>query len=104
MYGTLARVRPKQGQEQIVIDLTERWIRERAPDVPGFVADYLLVPNTGTGDMLILSVFASEEAYRANADATEQDHWYREFRAALETDPEWSDGEILAFEGARVPL
>jgi heme-degrading monooxygenase HmoA len=104
MYGTLARVRPKQGQGQVIIGLTERWISERAADVPGFVADYLLIPDSGQGDMLILSVFASEEAYRANADATEQDRWYREFRAALESDPEWSDGEIIAFEGARVPL
>jgi quinol monooxygenase YgiN len=104
MYGTLARVRPKQGRGQEIIRLTERWISERGADVPGFIADYLLVPDNGQGDMLILSVFASQGAYRANADTIQQDRWYREFRAALESDPEWSDGEIIAFEGARVPL
>ena len=104
MYGTLVRVRPKPGKHQALIDLMEEWTRERAPDVPGFVADYLLTPDADCGELLILSVFASEEAYRANAATAEQDRWYCSFRALLETDPEWSDGQILAFEEARVPL
>src|SRR5438094_10510101 len=40
MYGTIARMRPKAGHEQEVLDLMEQWNRERKPNVRGAVGGY----------------------------------------------------------------
>jgi hypothetical protein len=37
----------------------------------------------------------SKEADRANAESPEQHARYEEYRALLDADPEWHDGEII---------
>ena len=103
MYGSLIRFRPLPGQEETVIAGTQRWLRERGVTT-GFVGEYLLKPDDGSGEWAGIVVFDSEASYRRNAADPEQDQWYREFRATLAADPEWSDGEIIALEPASVPL
>jgi hypothetical protein len=104
MYGTLVRIRPKPGQETTIDALNRRWLQERAPRVPGFIAEYLLASESTPGELVGLVLFDSESNYRKNADDPEQDRWYRELRAALDADPEWNDGEIVALEPATVPF
>jgi hypothetical protein len=43
--------------------------------------------------MLVVG-FESEEAYRKNAESPEQHARYEKYRALLDADPEWYDGEI----------
>ncbi len=104
MYGTVVRVRPKPGQEQATLDRIDQWLHERAPRVVGFITEYLLRSEAHPGELLVLAVFASKEAYVANANDPAQDRWYQGFRATLETDPEWNDGEIVALERSAVPI
>jgi hypothetical protein len=104
MYGTMVRIRPQLGQEATVDALNRRWLKERAPQVPGFIAEYLLESSSRPGELVGLVLFDSESSYRKNAADPEQDRWYRELRAALETNPVWNDGEIVALEPATVPL
>jgi hypothetical protein len=40
--------------------------------------------------------FESKEAYQKNAASPEQNARYEEYRALLDADPEWHDGEIIA--------
>jgi quinol monooxygenase YgiN len=94
MFGTIFRMRPKQGQEQALVQMLERWERERRPQVAGFVASYLLTSRTNPGEVVGVAVFDSEQSYQKNANDPEQDRWYRELRALLESDPEWNDGEV----------
>ena len=96
MFGTIFRMRPRAGQEQAITQMLERWNRERRPNVRGFVASYLLTSRSHPGELVGVAVFDSEASYKENADAPEQDHWYRELRALLEADPDWIDGEIRA--------
>jgi hypothetical protein len=79
-------------------------LHERAPRVPGFIAEYVLVSESRPGELVGLVLFDSKRSYRQNADDPEQDTWYQELRAALAADPKWEDGEIVAFEPASVPL
>ena len=104
MYGTIARLRPNRGQETALDEIGQRWLRERAPTVPGFVAQYVLKSEQHPGEVLTLTVFDSKAAYRQNADDPDQHRWFEQFRALLAAAPEWNDGEVLAFTPATVPL
>jgi antibiotic biosynthesis monooxygenase (ABM) superfamily enzyme len=95
MFGTVARLKVKPGEEQAVRQWSERWWRERAPKVKGAVTGYLCKPVNGPPDeYVMLAVFDSKDNYYANANDPEQDRWYQEFRGHLQADPEWSDVEI----------
>jgi len=104
MYGTIARLRPLPGRERAVDDLGHLWLRERAPTLAGFVANYVLKSEQHPGEVLTLTVFDSKAAYRQNADDPDQHRWFEQFRALLAAAPEWNDGEVLAFTPATVPL
>ena len=41
-------------------------------------------------------VFEDEAAYRANAASPEQHRRWQQMRSALESDPEWHDGEVVS--------
>ena len=104
MYGTLARYQPTPGRERDVFEYAERWIREYGSKIDGFVGEYVLVPDDRRGDVLALAIFASEASYRKNASDPEQGAQYRELRALLASDPEWTDGTIVSFKPETVPL
>jgi len=104
MYGTIARLRPLPGRERAVDDLGHLWLRERAPTLAGFVANYVLKSEQHPGEVLTLSVFESEETYRRNAADPDQHRWHERIRALLAAEPEWNDGAIEAFTPATVPL
>jgi heme-degrading monooxygenase HmoA len=104
MYGTVYRARVTPGQEQAADELLQVWLRERAPKVDGFVRHYLIKSANHPGEWLGLVIFESEASYRKNAGDPEQDRWYRRFRAVLEADPDWYDGEITVAESGAVAL
>ncbi|MBI4308053.1 MAG: hypothetical protein HY684_04535 [Chloroflexi bacterium] len=95
MYGTIARIQPKRGQEKAIVALMEEWNRARKPKVKGAVAGYLLRPEAKNGELIMVAVFQDKKSYRANADDPEQDKWYRRLRELLQADPTWEDGEII---------
>jgi heme-degrading monooxygenase HmoA len=68
---------------------------EVAAGTPGFVFDYVYRLDSGSNEYILVVAFESREAYRANADRPEQHQFYLQFRALLEADPEWLDGEIV---------
>ena len=94
MYGTVARLRPKEGQRQDLFDMMEDWNRTRAPQVKGVVGAYMMIPDNKPGEALMIAMFEDKEAYFANANDPEQDRWYQRFRERLEVDPVWEDGEF----------
>jgi len=90
MYGTVARTRIKgenRAQLQQVIE------RQAYEEVPGFVASYTLFEND-SDVAWIFAVFTDRESYERNADEPAQHERYLEYRALLEEDPDWHDGEI----------
>jgi hypothetical protein len=104
MYGTIMRARVKPGLEGAADELGRRWLRERAPSVTGFIGEYLVRSADRPGEVMGLVIFDSEENYRKNAADPEQDRWYRQFRAIMEADPEWFDGEITSVTSEVVAL
>jgi heme-degrading monooxygenase HmoA len=104
MYGTVARMQVKPGQEEAVKSLNERWLQERRPDATGFIASYALKSDRAPSEWNVLVIFDSEENYRKNAADPEQHKQYEALRGLLQTDPEWNDGEIFTIEPASVPV
>lgn len=94
MYGSIFRMKPKAGEKDAIIEMTQEWRKQRG-DVPGFVGSYAL--EAANGDLIGVAMFENEETYRANANDPDQDAWYQQLRAKLETDPEWNDGEFHSF-------
>jgi quinol monooxygenase YgiN len=96
MFGTVALMKPKPGQEQAVVAMLDKWWNERRPSVKGAIASTIHRNITNPQELIMSVVFDSEENYRANASDPEQDKWYREMRELLDADPRWMDGEVLA--------
>lgn len=95
MYGTVFRMRVVPGKEQELLELGERWAREQGFRTPGYIGEYVYRSESNPRAFIGAVLFESREAYLANADNPEQDRWYQQFRALLESDPEWNDGEIV---------
>jgi quinol monooxygenase YgiN len=91
MYGTIARMRIKPGKEAEL----RRLGNEMAPQIPGFVFQHVYRMDADPNECYLVVAFESKEAYRANAGSPEQAARYGQFRALLDADPEWHDGEIV---------
>lgn len=91
MYGTVARMRFKEENKQALVDA----LMAHPTETPGFIGAEILI--TGDAGELILAVrFEDKDSYVKNADSPEQNERYMQFRALLESDPEWTDGEWIA--------
>jgi len=90
MYGTIARVitQPaKVGEIQA--------LAHRMETAPGQLARYVFQADADPGELWLVGVFASKEAYWANARSPEQHARYTDLRNLMTADPEWHDGAII---------
>ncbi len=91
MYGTIARVRIDPAK----IDELKA-VGDSMDTAPGQVARYVYQMDADPGVLFLVAVFASKEAYWANAQSPEQNERYMQLRALLLEDPEWHDGAIVS--------
>ena len=90
MYGTIARVKidPAKLEELIALG-------RRIGVAPGQIAHYVYQMDANPGELFLVVVFESREAYWANAQSPDQNQRYQEMRSLMLADPEWHDGEIV---------
>lgn len=93
MFGTVAIIKPKAGQEQAIVDMLDQWWENRRNEVRGAIASSV---HRNGAELILSVVFESEETYRANASDPAQDKWYQEIRALMDADPRWMDGDVLS--------
>jgi heme-degrading monooxygenase HmoA len=98
MFGTVARIRVKPGAEKQLLEMTQE---ESDLKIPGFIAQYVYRTDNDPREYYLVVLFENRETYFANADSPEQDTRYRRFRALLDDDPEWHDGEVVYADSAR---
>jgi quinol monooxygenase YgiN len=96
MYGTLARMKIKKENLDKVREMMDPSAQRK---VEGFRASYVVVPDQRDDEIWLLAVFEDEASYKKNAASPDQDKEFRAYRALLEDDPEWIDGQIEVFEG-----
>jgi quinol monooxygenase YgiN len=92
MYGTVAKTRVKPENRDKLRAVLEK---QSAAQVSGFVAGYMLYENDSDTAWLF-AIFDDRETYDRNADDPAQNERYVEYRALMEDEPEWHDGEIQA--------
>jgi hypothetical protein len=92
MYGTMMRARVTPGKRQEAYAMMGEGL-----DTAGFRATYVLLPDEDEDAIVAAVIFEDQTTYSANAHDPATEEWYGRFRALLETDPEWTDGEWLSF-------
>lgn len=101
MYGSIFSLKFEAGQEQKLLEMFQKWEKERKPKVKGAVASYVLRPDNHPGELIGVAVFRDKASYTANANDPEQDKWYQEMRRLLLADPQWQDGEYVVAPAAK---
>ena len=95
MYGTIARMRIKPGAEAL-FDAQMKALGGTTLGDQGWVSTMIYRSDADPREVWMVVAFESREAYHANAERPNQDMHYRLMRGALEAEPEWHDGEIVA--------
>jgi quinol monooxygenase YgiN len=90
MYGTVARTRVKPENRE---KLRQTLAAQDAAAVPGYRTAYLLYENDSDVAWMF-AVFEDRASYERNADDPAQNERYLEYRALMEEEPDWHDGEI----------
>jgi hypothetical protein len=95
MYGTIARMRLKEGMEEQITAYMQQY---QDVEIPGARAAYLFRMDADPRELYLVAVFDSKEAYVANAGSPEQHSRYEEMLRLIEGPPEWHDGEVIYSE------
>ena len=93
MYGTIARMKVKEGHEQALLELERTELASNRGVAPEFLYVYKL--DGSKNEYLMVVAFESQEAYRKNAESPEQHERYQRVMEHLDSPPEWSDGQII---------
>lgn len=96
MYGTVAKMWVKDGAQADFLRITAEV--EGVP-VPGMVAVHVYQMDADSREYYMTVLFDSKEAYVANARSPEQHARFTLLMTALETEPEWHDGEVVYANG-----
>ena len=95
MYGTIARMRLKEGMEAQAQAYMSKY---EDVEIPGSSAVYLFRMDADPRELYLVAVFDSKEAYVANANSPDQNSRYEELLRLIEGPPEWHDGEVIYSE------
>ncbi len=90
MYGTVARMKI---QREKVDELRAVMAEVEARAVEGHRATHVLIPDDGRDEIVLAVFFDDKASYRKNADDPRMHEDYLKYRALLDADPEWTDGE-----------
>ena len=90
MYGTIAKIHTDPAQVDAL-----RALAARMGAAPGQLGRYVFQMDADPGELFLVAVFESRQAYWDNAQSPEQHQRYQELRALLDSDPEWHDGAII---------
>ncbi len=91
-FGTIAHYRVKPGHEDAL--MAEMKTFETSPP-PGWIYTTVFRAAEGADELLMSTVFESEEAYRRNADSPAMGERFQAMRQHLAADPEWHDGHVI---------
>lgn len=93
MYGTIARMKVTSENLEKLQELV-KGVEQRP--VEGFIGTHVLVPDTWQNEVLMVVMFEDRTSYVKNANDPAMHEDYEKYRALLEADPEWTDGEWVS--------
>lgn len=92
MYGTVARMRVRQGDAEAFQHIAREIGVGRAPGQVGVIAYQM---DSDPNEFYLAVIFESRDSYAANAQSPEQHERFMKLMSVLEGEPEWHDGEIV---------
>jgi quinol monooxygenase YgiN len=93
MYGTVARMKVKPGKmDEFIANMTSSQ-QERGTD--GYMGEIVYKMDNNPNEIMLCVFFRDKAAYQANASSPDMNKEYEEYRAMLDADPEWNDGEVI---------
>jgi quinol monooxygenase YgiN len=93
MYGTIARMKVKSGKLDDLVKLTADTVNTRRPK--GYLGEIIYKMDNNPNEVMMAVFFADKASYQANANDPEMNKQYEQYRALLDADPEWTDGEVI---------
>ena len=98
MYGTVAFMKVKPGKVDDFIAFSREFADQRRPK--GYVGEYVYRLDGDPNQVVMAVLFQDKASYQANANDPSMDKEYQRYRALLEEDPVWHDGEVIySFKG-----
>jgi hypothetical protein len=80
-------------------ELAQVMAEDNLATIPGWIADYVFQSTSDPNMCYLVAFFQDQESYQANADSPEQHERYLKFRACLDEEPEWHDGNVISATG-----
>ncbi len=93
MYGTIARMKVKSGQMSAFKKVMDDFNANRHPK--GYSGQIIYQMDSDPNEIMLAVFFADKASYQANASDPEMNKEYERYRALLDADPEWNDGEVI---------
>lgn len=93
MYGTLGRMKPKQGKRDELLELLRTPPSGAAAE--GYRGSYLLKADEGD-EVVVAVMYEDKDAYFAMVHDPKTDENFGKIMELLEAEPAWTDGEWIA--------
>lgn len=93
MYGTLGRMKPKQGKRDELLELLRTPPSGAA--AAGYRGSYLLKADEGD-EVVVAVMYEDRDAYFAMVHDPKTDENFGKIMELLEAEPAWTDGEWIA--------
>jgi quinol monooxygenase YgiN len=68
---------------------------EAARQPKGHLGEIVFQTDSNPNEVMLVVFFQDKETYQANANDPEMHKEYEQYRALLDADPEWNDGEVI---------
>jgi quinol monooxygenase YgiN len=94
MFGTIGRARPKPGQEDAFRAISEDWVREMRPKIPGRVIELIGRSVEHPDEIMFIALMQDEATYRKLADMPEQHEYFERFSEVTDGGIRWEDVEL----------
>lgn len=95
MYGTVARMKVRRDK---VDELRALMQEVESRPIEGYRGTNILIPDDGRDEIVMVVYFDDKASYVKNADDPRMHEDYVRYRALLDADPEWTDGEWVTYE------
>ncbi len=92
MYGTVAQMKVKPGKmAEFMKTVSDTGGRQPK----GYLGEIAYQMDSDPNEVMLVVFFQDKESYHANANDPEMHKEYEQYRALLDEDPVWHDGEVI---------
>jgi len=92
LFGTVGRMKVTPGKLDQLKKVLDDW---DGRSVDGAIATYVYASDKDPNEVIFTVLFRDLDSHIANARSPGTADWFQAVRANLESDPEWTEGEVI---------